>query len=145
MFEAEQDLKSVERFKGVLKKQRTSSVDDKLPGRTTDRDRGDVSDVFVCDRARADIGGGADGGDAVDLVDTSLAFGNDILDRLDVGDVLQRQNGGPGLQLDRRCRDRSGSNSKKGDEEHGVGRGKTGGKVKLRKQAEGRGRKRVAV
>lgn len=115
MFEAEQDLKSVERFKSVLKKQLTSGVDYELPGATTDRNRGNVADVFVRDRARADLG-------AVDLVEAGLAFANDIFDRRDVGDLLQRQNGCPGLELNRRCRDRGGS--KKSDEEHGVGRGK---------------------
>jgi hypothetical protein len=124
VFEAEQDLKSVERFKSVLKKQLTSGVDYELPGATTDRNRGDVADVFVRDRARADIVG-----EAVKLVDAGPAFVNDIFDRRDMRDVLQRQNSGLGLELNRRCGDRC-SRSKKGDEEHGVGRDKPNRKSK---------------
>jgi hypothetical protein len=131
VFEAKQHLKLVERFKSilsVLKKRRTPSVDDELPGVTTNRDRGDVADVFVRDRARADLGSISGGLDAVDRVDAGLASVDDILDRRDVGDMLQRQNGRLGPALNRRCRDRGGSNSKKGDEEHGVGRDKARGR-----------------
>jgi hypothetical protein len=131
VFEAKHHPKSVERLKsvsGALKKRRTPSVDDELPGVTTNGDRGDVADVFVRDRARADLGSGVGSLDAVDRVDAGLASVDDILYRPDVGDMLQRQNGRLGLARDRRCRDRGNSSSKKGNEKHGVGRDKARGK-----------------
>jgi len=93
VFEAKQHLKLVERFKSVLevlKKRRTTSVDNELPGVTTNRDRGYVGDVFVRGRARADLGSLAGSPDAVDCVNAGLASVDDILDRRDVGDMLQR-------------------------------------------------------
>jgi len=95
----------------------TSSVNYELVGATADRNGGDVADVFICDGARASLSD-TWGGDTVDLVDPGMASVNEILDRRDAVDVLQRQNGGPGLELDRRCRDHGGGN--KSYEKHGV-------------------------
>lgn len=83
----------------------TSSINNELPRAATDLDRGDVSHVFVCDRSRADIGAGPNGGklDTVNGADALLASVHDILDRSDIEDVLQRQNGCLGLALNRRC------------------------------------------
>ena len=86
-----------------MEKRRTPSVDDELPGGTTNRDRGDVSYVFICDRARADIGSGANGVDAVNRVDAGLASVDDILERGDSGDMSQGQNDGLVPALNRRC------------------------------------------
>ena len=81
----------------------TPGVDYELPGATTNNHRGDVANVFVCDRTRANVGSVADGLDAIDDIDARLAFGNDVLDRCNGGHVFQRQNCRPGFKLNRGC------------------------------------------
>lgn len=63
----------------MRKKQLTSSVDDEIPGLTTNHDRGDVGNILVGDRARASSSLDA-GGFAIDLLNAGLAFLNDVLD-----------------------------------------------------------------
>lgn len=103
----------------VLGKQLTPSVDDQIIGFTTDRDGGDIADVLVGDRARADCdGAGGSGMVSVDRADAGVALLNNVVDRCDVGVFLQGQDDRLGPALKRRRGHSHGSNGKDCDEQH---------------------------
>lgn len=86
----------------LLLRRLTSSVDNQVVRRPTDRDRGDVADVLVRYRARAGIDSPSGWG-TVNRVDPGLAFSDNVLERREIGVLLQRQYNRLGLGLKRRC------------------------------------------
>jgi hypothetical protein len=103
----------------------TASVNDQVPRLATDGDGSDVGDILVGHGARAHEAV-ARGLVAVDLLDLRAAFGDEVLDRAEVGNMFHGQSGGLGTRLNRRGRDnrcRCCHNGEVSVEKHGAGGG----------------------